>query len=69
MAMTGSRQATPEATERAVLFRLARELGRTVAELEHTISEAEFGEWCAFYIGENAAHEHARIAAKNKGSG
>ena len=30
-------------------FRLALELGRTVAELQRSMSAAEFGEWLAFY--------------------
>jgi len=34
---------------RYFLYRLARELGRTVAELEATMDAAEFVEWQAFY--------------------
>lgn len=30
-------------------FRLALALGRTVAELERSLSHSEFVEWCAFY--------------------
>lgn len=35
--------------ERFTLFRLARDLGMTVAELEQRLSSAEFVEWQAFY--------------------
>jgi hypothetical protein len=30
-------------------FRLALKMGRTVAELQRSMSSAEFGEWVAFY--------------------
>lgn len=35
-----------------MLFRLALSLGRTVAELESTMSSSEFEEWCEYYTME-----------------
>lgn len=40
-------------------FRVAALLGRTVAELEQTLTSAEFSDWCAFYSLEPWGHEIA----------
>lgn len=39
----------PEAAERTFLFRLATELGKTIAELESQLTTKEFTEWAAYF--------------------
>ena len=38
-------------------FRVAALLGRTVAELQQTITSAEFADWCAYYTVEPWGYE------------
>ncbi len=51
-------------------FRLARDLGMTVATLRTTMSNKEYLEWASFYIYENKeknkAHAIAEAEAKKK---
>jgi hypothetical protein len=47
-------------------FRLARDLGMTVAELERRLSTREFAEWAAFYAAEGKEIEAARKKAEQK---
>ena len=58
----------PEQAERAFTFRLARDLGMTVAELEHKMTTREFTEWIAFCSAEAKEEEnaHRRAAQKSK---
>lgn len=56
----------PDAAERAFSFRLARDLGMTVAELERRMSAAEFVEWVAYYVAENKEQESAMKKARKK---
>lgn len=48
-------------------FRLALKMGRTVAELQRSMSSAEFGEWVAFYsiepFGDRVADLRAGVVA------
>jgi hypothetical protein len=50
--------------ERRFLFRLARDLGRTVGELEATLSPHEFSEWIAVFAIEHKESERAEMARK-----
>lgn len=54
----------PEAAEKTFCFRLARDLGLTVAELERRLSVAEFGEWAAFYAAEAKVEAMAQRQAE-----
>jgi hypothetical protein len=54
----------PEEAERVFTFRLARDLGMTVAELERRLSVREFAEWVAFYVAES--REQERVAKKTR---
>ena len=56
----------PEEAERVLTFRLARDLGMTVAELERRISYREWQEWAAFYEAEAKAREMAEKKAEAK---
>ena len=47
----------PEAAERVFLFRLAKDLGKTVSELEAELSTKEFVEWIAYYNAVAKAEE------------
>lgn len=59
MGLLDPKQAPREAIDRLILFRIARDIGgMTVDELERTITEDEFGEWCALYFAEVKAQEH-----------
>lgn len=49
-----------------MLFRLARDLSRTVNELTRTISHAEFVEWLAFYQVEAEAQAKANRDAQRR---
>lgn len=53
------------------LFKLARDLNRTVAELEDSLSEREFYEWIAFYRMEgrrdDSEDEGSPVEAENDG--
>ena len=50
-----------------MLFRLALALGKTISELQQTLTHSEFIDWCAFYQlepwGENRADLRAGIIA------
>lgn len=46
---------------RQFLFRLALVLGRTVAELEETLSSRELSEWIAFYAMEPFGEQRADL--------
>ncbi|MBT9177528.1 MAG: hypothetical protein DDT20_01862 [Firmicutes bacterium] len=56
----------PEKAERAFMFRLARDLGMTVAELEQRMSAREFTEWIAFCSAEAKEEEAAYKKAAQK---
>lgn len=47
-------------------FRLARDLGMTVAELERRLSTAEYVEWAAFYAAEAEAQTKAMRDAERR---
>lgn len=47
-----------------MLFRLARELGRTVAEIESQMTPEEFGEWIALWAIEARERDEAAMAAR-----
>jgi hypothetical protein len=47
-----------------VLFRLARELGRTVAEIEAQMTPEEFGEWVALWSIEAREADERQMAAR-----
>ncbi|MBS3885621.1 MAG: hypothetical protein KGZ56_01030 [Dethiobacter sp.] len=51
------------------MFRLAKDLGMTVAELERRISTYEFAEWAAYYSALAKAEEAAHKKAEQKGRG
>ncbi len=53
-----------ERPERRFLFRLARELHRTVGELEATLSPQEFSEWIAVFAIEHKEAERADMARR-----
>lgn len=48
------------------MFRLAKDLCMTVAELEYRISAREFAEWAAYYTAEAKAEEAAHKRAEQK---
>ena len=56
----------PDQAERAFMFRLARDLGMTVAELEQRMSTREFAEWAAFCMVEAKEKEAAYKRAEQK---
>jgi len=56
----------PAEAEQVFTFRLARDLGMTVAELERRLSTREFAEWAAFYAAEAKETESARKRAEQK---
>ena len=56
----------PDAAERTFLFRLAKDLGMTVAELELRMSTHEFSEWAAYYHAESKAEEAAHKKAEQR---
>jgi hypothetical protein len=60
----------PDAAERAFLFRLAKDLHMTVADLEQRMTVREFVEWSAFYTvlakEEEAAHKRAEQKARGR---
>lgn len=45
-------------------FRLARDLGMTVAQMNRIMSHAEYVGWRAFYVFEAAMKAHARDVAR-----
>ena len=47
----------PEQAERLFLFRLAKDLGKTVGELEAELSTREYVEWIAYYNAVAKAEE------------
>lgn len=47
-----------------MLFRLARELGRTVGEIERGMAPEEFLEWMALYSIEAQERDEAAMAAR-----
>ncbi len=49
-------------------FRIAKDLGRTVAEAKRSMSFREFVMWCAFMLHEAKAAEGAGVAATSNGS-
>ncbi|MBT9177505.1 MAG: hypothetical protein DDT20_01839 [Firmicutes bacterium] len=57
----------PEKAERAFMFRLARDLSMTVAELERRMTTAEFTEWLAFCSAEAKEEAAAYKRAEQKG--
>jgi hypothetical protein len=48
----------------AFLYRLAKDLGMTVARLRRSLSAAEFTHWIAFYQHEAREQEKAERAAR-----
>ena len=56
----------PDAAERAFLFRLAKDLGMTAAELARRMSTYEFSEWAAYYSAEAKAEEAAHKKAEQR---
>jgi len=59
----------PDAAERVFLFRLAKDIGMTVADLEQRISTYEFAEWAAYHSALAKAEEAAHKKAEQKGRG
>lgn len=47
-----------------MLFRLARELGRTVAEIESQMTPEEFAEWLALWSLESREADERQMAAR-----
>lgn len=47
-----------------MLFRLARELGRTIAEIESQMSPEEFAEWIALWTLEAREADERQMAAR-----
>lgn len=47
-----------------MLFRLARELGRTVAEIESQMSPEEFADWIALWSVEAREADERQMAAR-----
>ncbi len=63
-------KAHPGEAEEVTTFRLARDLGMTVAELEQRMSVREFSKWAAFYAAEAKVQERAdKKAGKGAGRG
>lgn len=56
----------PQEAERAFMFRLARDLGMTVKELERRLTAREFAEWAAFYTAEAKVQEMEERKAANQ---
>jgi len=58
----------PEQAEKVFTFRLARDLGMSVKELQEYMTVREFSEWMAFYWAEAKEQEAAqkKEAAKMK---
>lgn len=51
---------------RQLLYAIAREVGRTVGELEQTITRGELIEWSTCFKMESEAHEKAVREARAK---
>jgi len=56
----------PEKAEEAFTFRLARDLGMTVDELENKMTTLEFTRWIAFCSAEAKEEEAAQKRAERK---